>query len=1411
MKFLLLAGSLASLLHAAPVPLFDGKTLTGWETPAGEEKWWRVRDGMIVGGSLEEKITSNLFLSSARDYQNFDLKFKIRLVEGKGFMNSGIQVRSSREPDKTPMAGYQVDAGIGYWGDLYDEHRRNKKLAAAHDPAALAKGVNDWEWNDYRILCEGRRIRSWINGQLTFDFTERESHIPLDGKLGIQVHAGGTLLVEIKDLLIEELPDTPGAPSWKAPPPPRPAARVEGSTARTPEEERKSFHLPEGFIAELVASEEQGVVKPVTIAWDGRGRLWTMSALDYPVDANENRAEAEALYARGGKDKMFIFDDPSQPGPLTPRVFADGLAIPLGILPDLDGHGALVHYGSQIRRYVDTDNDGKADKFDVILDGFGIQDSHLMPHQFERAPGGWIYLAQGLFNSSKVRRPGGLAFADGSKEIAFNACKLARFRPDGSEFEAVTAGPNNIWGFFQTRDGETFLQEANDQGIPVTEFEPGVHYRTGSKDKLRAYAPQIPPSLTTGLGGTGLSGLAAAEDHHSAFSNVYGGDHVIYIANPITGRIQVVTTDAATDRHPEYFKREDFLVSDDPWFRPVSIHFGPDGFLYIADWYNKVISHNEVPRAHPDRDKTRGRIWRIRPVGAKAHDPVDFTKLTGTEMLDLLDAPGARTAAMAWSWLGERMTPEIASRLEKIAVNPTFTTGRRLDAFRALELGNTITSMMFKTLATDPSAAIRYQALRAGGELQIDADLFVKLFNNAPEDPNYRVRAALANAVRGHRKATPEMLSLVAKLGRAPLDTGGDWESYDREFERYLARWAMETHREETLRMLESDLPLTQENRLLAILSLDPTRAAASLVAELPTLSRQLTAEELSLLGDQLGQAPVMAALRTLLADKARLKPTLLTLTRLDPKLLADPSLASAVTEACESIMARNATAEDRLLVIKLARLLRLSSLEPAIAASIQTGTSATEVVQALSALREIGSNRIDLFSTLLDYPDDAIRTEATAVLASSADLKCIDLLSARWSRLPGALRVIVMNGLTSSKTKAAAFAKAAAGGAFPGIDAATFEKLQVILGDKNPSLISLMEDTEGMFGRVIRLPGKTGTAQGDPIDLIGPFTVESWIKLDPGIDNGDGLLGKKGGPDFNFFNQRLRVYGGSGVGDIIAANRPIEPDVWVHCAVTRDAQGNLRIYIDGELNQDQGRVSPEPLLGLRLWETSSGKPCAGRFDEFRVWNVARSAEEIRGSYRSRFGIEVPAHLVRRLTGEHPGPLVAPAVAEMTRDFPQLVTATQADAAVRRFARFRAMTDKPGDPVAGRALFKTSCMICHQVKGEGLQIGPDLSGIGAMGIQAVLRNVLDPNAQLESGYYRHDVTLTDGSLVSGFLVEETNKELTIRPIGADPKVIPLASIANHAISKRSLMPEGLIEGFSEKQVADLFSYINLLQ
>jgi hypothetical protein len=363
MKFPLILLGLCCAAHAAPVPLFDGKTLTGWEIPEAEKKWWKVEDGKIVGGSMEEKVPLNTFLGTTKSYADFDLRFKVKLTQKEGFANSGIQVRSLRGKDGH-MSGYQVDAGIGYWGTIWDEHRRNKKIAVPVDEAALKSVVKDWDWNEYRILCEGPRIRTWINGVLAIDFTEADSSIPRDGLIGFQAHSGGKFLVEFKDITIEELASVP------VPDP------------LSPESEKSSFVVPEGFEVELVASEVQGVPKPITVTWDASGKMWTMTAVEYPVDANENQASADALYARGGKDKVLFFDNPSAPGPHTPRVFAEGLVIPLGALPT--EKGALVQYGSEIRHYIDDNKDGKADRFETILEGFGIQDSHLFPHQLEK-------------------------------------------------------------------------------------------------------------------------------------------------------------------------------------------------------------------------------------------------------------------------------------------------------------------------------------------------------------------------------------------------------------------------------------------------------------------------------------------------------------------------------------------------------------------------------------------------------------------------------------------------------------------------------------------------------------------------------------------------------------------------------------------------------------------------------------------------------------------------------------------------------------------------------------------------------------------------------------------------------------------------------------------------------------------
>jgi len=195
--------------------LFDGKSLDGWETLKDDAYLWKVVDGMITAGSLTQKVPHNSFLATKRSYHNFDLRLKIRISGTEGFINSGVQIRSVRLPGSHEMFGYQVDAGKGWWGKLYDESRRRKVIGQAANLAAVNKAVKEHGWNEFHIRAEGPRIRSWINDVPALDYKETDTNIALDGHIGIQVHGGGKTLVQVKDVTIQELPPTPNAPTWK--------------------------------------------------------------------------------------------------------------------------------------------------------------------------------------------------------------------------------------------------------------------------------------------------------------------------------------------------------------------------------------------------------------------------------------------------------------------------------------------------------------------------------------------------------------------------------------------------------------------------------------------------------------------------------------------------------------------------------------------------------------------------------------------------------------------------------------------------------------------------------------------------------------------------------------------------------------------------------------------------------------------------------------------------------------------------------------------------------------------------------------------------------------------------------------------------------------------------------------------
>ncbi len=836
------------------------------------------------------------------------------------------------------------------------------------------------------------------------------------------------------------------------------------------------------------------------------------------------------------------------------------------------------------------------------------------------------------------------------------------------------------------------------------------------------------------------------------------------------------------------------MTTADQNFRPIAVRFGPDGFLYVVDWYNKIISHNEVPRTHPERDKTRGRIWRIKPKGAASPAVPDLKAADSAALVAALDHSSALVSRFAWLELGKRRDASIVPVLTSIVQDAAANLPKRLNAFWALEEMGALDAALLTRCSADVSRYLRYEALRAAGDIaSLSSGDFLKMIRT--EETDFRVRSITANSVRRRTGTTPEELAALVPW-IAPASHGATVrEKYETDFLRYQIRWAFETHPASASAVLKSELP--PEARALVILSLPAEQAAMELVGRLFTLGRALNSAEIGLLGSQLKLPAVSDAFSKMLSSEATRVATLRSLLSFDASAASDENLRRAVAGAASVL-----EAGDKDLVLALARKFRLGELVPVVTKLADSG--AIPRAKALKTLNEMGSVDPQNFEPFLADANPDIRREAVIGYSASSGAAGVPKIAAMWANLPGVLRELSVNGMLRTEEGAAAFALAAASGQFKDMGTSAVERTVAQLGMDHPAVQKLLASSEGLLMPVISLSGNPQESIPIDVTLKGAFTLESWVFLNTPTDNSDSLLGKKGLADFNFFSSRL-IFHAEGQNRIVAS-RPVAPGIWTHLALTRDETGNLRIFIDGEPDPAEGAPYRTQLTGLNPGVAIANGGTSAKFLGYRIWNVARTENEIRLNFKTRFAPEdKPAGLVLNLPAKDT-PLTT-----MTADFPELRTPAETEAIAAKFAATKSNAEKPGDPANGRKLVETSCLICHQINGAGQKIGPDLSGAGAMGIGGLLRNILTPNEQMESGYYRHDVALKDGTLVSGFLSSENEQTLVLRQIGADDRAIPRSQIVSHKVSKRSLMPEGLIDGFTDQQVADLFAYLMSLK
>lgn len=385
--------------------------------------------------------------------------------------------------------------------------------------------------------------------------------------------------------------------------------------------EQSQFKLPPGFEIQLVASEP-GINKPLNLTFDAQGRLWVTTTEMYPWPARKDaRGELIASFDKNWEDNAIAFRAVTQPPkpresatdtlyvlsdfgsdgrPRTIRTFAEGLNIPVGVMPlprrpGAKGDTVLVYSIPAIWRLEDTDGDGKADVREKLYGDFGFKDTHGMSSNYTYWVDGWVYGTHGFANRSEIR--------DGSGGVTeLLSGNTYRFRSDGSRFEVWANGQTNPFGLSFDPRGDVYTADSHSK--PVYLLLPGGYYEGISKthDGL-GFAPAI---TQDNHGSTAIAGIA----YYAArqFPEAYRGN--LFNGNPVTRRVNRARLDW-TGSTPQAVRVDDFLVSDDPSFRPVQVKLGPDGALWIADFYNPIIGHYEAPLTHPDRDRAHGRIWRI--------------------------------------------------------------------------------------------------------------------------------------------------------------------------------------------------------------------------------------------------------------------------------------------------------------------------------------------------------------------------------------------------------------------------------------------------------------------------------------------------------------------------------------------------------------------------------------------------------------------------------------------------------------------------------------------------------------------------------------------------------------------------------------------------------------------------------